>query len=74
MLEAKLPEIERRLNDTLNHGNLTHAPAQVIKPLLQQVRLLARQSDCLFANPPYGKSQWHEFNAEDVCSAAIQEQ
>ena len=37
-LAAKLPEIEQRLNDVLKHGDLTHASAHVIKPLLQQAR------------------------------------
>ena len=33
-LAAKLPEIEKRLNDVLKHGDLTHASAHVLKPLL----------------------------------------
>jgi hypothetical protein len=52
-LVAKLPEIDQRLRDVLKHGDLTHAPAHVIKPLLQQARLLARQYDAVVANPPY---------------------
>ncbi|MDR4485141.1 MAG: BREX-1 system adenine-specific DNA-methyltransferase PglX [Nitrospirales bacterium] len=52
-LAAKLPEIEKRLNAVLEHGDLTHASAHVIKPLLQQARLLARQYDAVVANPPY---------------------
>ena len=52
-LAAKLPEIEQRLNDVLKHGDLTHASAHVIKPLLQQARFLARQYDAVVANPPY---------------------
>ena len=52
-LAAKLPEIERRLDDVLKHGDLTLAPAHVIKPLLQQARFLARQYDAVVANPPY---------------------
>ncbi len=52
-LAVKLPEIEKRLDDVLNHGDLTHAPAQVIRPLLQQARLLSRRYDAVVANPPY---------------------
>jgi N-6 DNA Methylase len=52
-LAAKVPEIEQRLSDVLKHGDLTHAPAYVIKPLLQQARLLAKQYDAVVANPPY---------------------
>jgi SAM-dependent methyltransferase len=52
-LAAKLPEIEKRLDDVLTHGDLTHASAHVLKPLLQQARLLAQQYDAVVANPPY---------------------
>ncbi len=52
-LAAKLPEIERRLNDVLKHGDLIHNLAHVIRSLLQQARLLARQYDAVVANPPY---------------------
>src|SRR5262249_36072565 len=52
-LSAKFSEIERRLNDVLKRGDLVHAPARVIVPLLQQAQLLARQYDVLVANPPY---------------------
>jgi type II restriction/modification system DNA methylase subunit YeeA len=52
-LAVKLPEIEQRLNDVLTHGDLTHASAYGIKPLLQQARLLASQYDTVVANPPY---------------------
>ncbi len=52
-LATKLPEIEQRLNDVLKHGDLTHALARVIKPLLRQAQLLARQYDAVVANPPY---------------------
>lgn len=56
-LAAKLPEIEKRLDDVLTHGDLTHASAHVLKPLLYQARLLARQYDAVVANPPYMGSQ-----------------
>lgn len=52
-LAAKLPEIEKRLDDVLKFGDLTHASAQVLKPLLQQARLLSRHYDAVVANPPY---------------------
>ena len=52
-LAAKLPEIEKRLADVLKHGDLTHASAHVLKPLLQQAQWLARQYDAVVANPPY---------------------
>ncbi len=52
-LAAKLPEIEKRLDDVLKFGDLTHASAHVLKPLLQQARLLGRNYDAVVANPPY---------------------
>ncbi len=52
-LAEKLPEIERRLNEVLSHGDLTHAPAHVINPLLQEARFLAQQYGIVVANPPY---------------------
>jgi type II restriction/modification system DNA methylase subunit YeeA len=52
-MAAKLPEIERRLENALKLGDLTHASAHILKPLLQQARLLARQYDAVVANPPY---------------------
>jgi len=52
-LAAKLPEIEKRIDVVLKFGDLTHASAHVLKPLLQQARLLARQYDAVVANPPY---------------------
>jgi type II restriction/modification system DNA methylase subunit YeeA len=52
-LAAKLPDIEKRLDNVLTNGDLTHASAHVVKPLLQQARLLSRQYDAVVANPPY---------------------
>ena len=52
-LATKLPGIEKRLDDVLQHGDLTHASAHVLKPLLQQARLLGQQYDAVVANPPY---------------------
>jgi hypothetical protein len=58
-LASKLPEIEQRLNAVLKHGDLTHAPARVLKPLLQQAWFLARQYDAVVANPPYMGSKYY---------------
>lgn len=58
-LAAKLPEIENRLNVVLKHGDLTHRPAHVLKPLLQQACLLARNYDAVVANPPYMGRKGH---------------
>ena len=52
-LATKLAEIEKRLNDVLKHGDLTHASAHALKPLLHQARFLAWQYDAVVANPPY---------------------
>ena len=52
-LAEKLPEITQRLSDVLRHGNLIHAPAHILMPLLQQAVLLARQYNFVVANPPY---------------------
>jgi hypothetical protein len=49
----KLPAIEERLTAVLKDGDLTHAQAGVIGPLLRQAKLLARQYDAVVANPPY---------------------
>lgn len=52
-LAEKLPAIEERLAAVLKDGDLTHAQAGVIAPLLRQARLLARKYDTVVANPPY---------------------
>jgi type II restriction/modification system DNA methylase subunit YeeA len=52
-LVAKLPEIEKRLDDVLTHGDLTHASAHVLKPFLLQAGLLSQQYAYVVANPPY---------------------
>jgi hypothetical protein len=49
----KLSAIEERLAAVLKEGDLTHAQAGVIAPLLRQAHLLARQYDAVVANPPY---------------------
>ncbi|TWW11162.1 class I SAM-dependent DNA methyltransferase [Planctomyces bekefii] len=58
-LVAKLLEIEKRLDDVLNFGDLTHASAHVLKPLLRLARLLSRQYDAVVANPPYMGSKYY---------------
>ncbi len=52
-LSMQLPKLEKRLHDVLNYGDLTHGPARVLSPLLQQARLLNSSYDALVANPPY---------------------
>lgn len=47
------PAIQKRLNDVLAHGDLTHSAARVLEPLLLQTKLLANQYDAVVANPPY---------------------
>lgn len=57
-LAAKLPDIENRVNDVLEFGDLTHASAHVIKPLVQQARLLTSLYHAVVANPPYMGSKY----------------
>jgi hypothetical protein len=52
-LAEKLPAIEQRLAAVLKDGDLTHAQAGVIAPLLRQAEVLAHQYDAVVANPPY---------------------
>jgi hypothetical protein len=52
-LAAKLPAVEERLAAVLKNGDLTHAQAAVIAPLLHQAKVLGRQYDAVVANPPY---------------------
>ena len=49
----KLSAIGERLAAVLKEGDLTHAQAGVIAPLLRQTKLLAHQYDAVVANPPY---------------------
>lgn len=58
-VEEKLSALENRLHDVLMHGDLVHATALVLKPILQQVRLLAQQYDVVVANPPYMGSKYY---------------
>ena len=52
-LIAKLPEIQKWLNGVLQHGDLTHASAHVLKPLVKQAFFLSMKYDSVVANPPY---------------------
>ncbi|OSJ19459.1 hypothetical protein BST63_15505 [Bradyrhizobium canariense] len=52
-LFTKLPELENRLDYVLEHGDMIHASAITIKPLLRQARLLSNKYDAVVANPPY---------------------
>ena len=52
-LTERLPAIKTRLTAVLKDGDLTHAQASVIAPLMWQARLLARRYDAVVANPPY---------------------
>lgn len=52
-LKAKLPAIEERVDDVLKHGDLVQSTALVLKPILQQARLLAGHYNVVVANPPY---------------------
>ena len=62
-----MPKIEKRLNDVLKHGgDLTHASAHVLKPLLQQARILSRQYDAVVANPPYMGGKWMNREIKDM--------
>ena len=83
-LAATMPKIEQRLKDVLKHGDLTHAPAHVIKSLLKQAQLLAGQYDVVIANPPYMGGKFYNsilkafINKEyknakaDLCTAFIE--
>jgi SAM-dependent methyltransferase len=68
-LAARFLGIEQRFDDVIKHGDLMHTSAHVIKPLLQQAKLLARQYDAVVANPPYmgGKAMnpWLKRFAQD---------
>ena len=67
-LAVKLPEIEQRLTDVLKHGDLTHTPAKVIKPLIQQARLLAGRYHAVVANPPYMGSKFYNVKLKEFIS------
>ena len=68
-LAVKLPEIEERLDDVLKYGDLTHATAHVLKPLLQQARLLGEQYDAVIANPPYMGNKYYSKTVRDFVAS-----
>ena len=70
-LAAKLPEIEKRLDDVLKHGDLTHASAQVIKPLLQQARLLVEAIRCRCCESAVHGQQVHVSPTKGVHSQQV---
>jgi hypothetical protein len=72
-LAAKLPEIEKRLDDVLKHGDLIHRPAHVFKPLLQQARLLSRHYDAVVANPPYMGSKYYTSKLKEFINREYKE-
>jgi SAM-dependent methyltransferase len=72
-LAAKLPEIEKRLDDVLKHGDLSHASACVLKPLLQQARLLVRQYDAVVANPPYMGGKYFSTDLKRLVNGAYKD-
>jgi hypothetical protein len=57
-LAEKLPLIQKRLDDVLAHGDLTHSAARVLTPLLSQAFALHRKHDAIVANPPYMGSKF----------------
>jgi hypothetical protein len=57
-LAETLPLVEDRLAAVLKHGDLTHAQAGVIAPLLKQAKLLARRYSLVVQNPPYCGSRY----------------
>jgi hypothetical protein len=71
-LAAKLPKIEKRLDDVVKHGDLTHAPAVVIKAVLQQARLLTREYDAVVANLPYMGGKYYSSVLKDFLNREYQ--
>lgn len=57
-LAARLPEIEKRVDEVLKCGNLTSGSAYILKPLLRQALLLWNKFDAIVANPPYMGSKY----------------
>jgi hypothetical protein len=72
-LADKLPAIEERLAAVLKDGDLTHAQAGVIAPLLRQAMLLARQYDAVVANPPYMGSKYFTPTLKSLVNADFKE-
>ena len=64
-LAARLPEMEKRLDEVLLQGDLAQAEVGVLEPMMRQARLLARQYDAVVANPPYMGSNFHNASMRD---------
>lgn len=58
-LAEKLPLVQKRLDDVLAHGDLTHGAARIIGPMLSQAQLLARRYKAVVANPPYMGARYY---------------
>ncbi|WP_316231132.1 BREX-1 system adenine-specific DNA-methyltransferase PglX [Bradyrhizobium sp. SZCCHNR1051] len=52
-LASRLSDIESRVQEVLKHGDLIHASAAVLAPLLRQAGILAQRFSAVVANPPY---------------------
>ncbi len=72
-LAARLTEIEKRLKDVLQHGDLMHSTAGVIAPLVQQAKLLALRFSVVLANPPYIGTKYMNANLKALADRAFEE-
>lgn len=72
-ISATLPELERRLDRALIHGDLVHASAQAVEPLIKQAKLLAMQFDVVVANPPYMGAKFFDSTLKQYLSKAFDE-
>jgi type II restriction/modification system DNA methylase subunit YeeA len=69
-LAERLPHIEERVRLVLKHGEgFNRHYADVLLPVIEQARLLARQYDCVVANPPYMGNKYYAGNLKDFVSA-----
>ena len=56
---ALLPAVERRLDDVLKQGNLTHTSIRFLKPLLPLSYFLTRKYDAIAAKSPAGQQAFN---------------
>jgi len=68
-LAEKLSAIEERLAAVLKDGDLTHAQAAVIAPLLHQAKVIGRQHDAVVANPPYMGNKYYNTTLKSLFSS-----
>ena len=62
-LAAKLPAIDKRVDDVIAHGGMfEQAAARSFRLLIEQTRILADEYDAVVANPPYMGGKY--FNAK----------